>query len=384
MINFEEEIANLKTQNQYRSIPEIEHKSGRYIFSEGQKYLNLSSNDYLGLAYDENLVMEFLEFVKSSQSPLFSAASARLLTGNHPALTDLEGYLAELFNKERCLLFNSGYHANIGIVSALCEKGCAVFSDKLNHASIIDGMKLSDGDFYRYKHLDYEHLESLLAQKADSYSKVFIISESVFSMDGDVCDIEKLVEIKNKYNAVLIIDEAHAFGVFGQRGCGLSEDIQGVDLVVATFGKALASYGAFVVGASSLIEYLCNKARSFIFSTAIPPINAMWTLWLLQNKIPSLGEKRLQLLALAAKFRQELRKYDIKTLGESQIVPVIIGENEKTVQTASQLKALGYWVLPIRPPTVPKGGARLRFSLNTLMQEDEILPLAKVISEILG
>jgi len=158
----------------------------------------------------------------------------------------------------------------------------------------------------------------------------------------------------------------------------------GVDLVVATFGKALASYGAFVVGDEYLIEYLCNKARSFIFSTAIPPINAMWTLWLLENKTPFFGEKRSNLITLADKFRQELRKYDIKTLGESQIVPVIIGENEKTVQTASQLKALGYWVLPIRPPTVPKGGARLRFSLNTLMQEDEILPLAKVISEILG
>ncbi|MDD3419414.1 MAG: 8-amino-7-oxononanoate synthase [Candidatus Gastranaerophilales bacterium] len=383
MINFQEEITNLKNQNQFRSIPEIEHKSGRYIFSEGQKYLNLSSNDYLGLAYDEDLVPEFLEFVKTAQNPLFSSASARLLTGNHTALTELEGYVARLFNKERCLLFNSGYHANIGVVSALCEKGCAVFSDKLNHASIIDGMKLADGDFYRYRHLDYEHLEELLAKKAQEYSKVFIISESVFSMDGDACDIQKLVEIKNKYNAVLIIDEAHAFGVFGEKGCGLSEDIVGVDLVVATFGKALASYGAFVVGDEYLIEYLCNKARSFIFSTAIPPINAMWTLWLLENKTPFLGEKRSDLITLADKFRQELRKYDIKTLGESQIVPVIIGENEKTVQAASQLRSLGYWVLPIRPPTVPKGGARLRFSLNTLMTEDEILPLAGLISEIL-
>lgn len=381
MEKFEQELKRLKEQSQFRQIPDIEAKEGKYLFSGGKKYLNLSSNDYLGLAYDENLAQEFLNSVKNEKNPSFSSASARLLTGNNKVFEELEQYVAKLFNKEQCLLFNSGYQANIGVLSALNQKGYAVFSDKLNHASIIDGMKLSDGDFYRYKHLDYEHLELLLEKNASKYEKVFIVSESVFSMDGDVADIARLVEIKNKYNAILIIDEAHAFGVFGQRGCGVSEDIAGIDLVVATFGKALGSYGAFVVGDRLLIEYLINKARSFIFSTNTPPINAMWTLWLLKNKLPQIYEKRQNLIKLASFLRDELQKNKLQTLGESQIVPVIIGDNEKTVKIAEKLKEYGYWVLPIRPPTVPEGSSRLRISLNSLMTLEDVINLPKLIKE---
>jgi 8-amino-7-oxononanoate synthase len=384
MESFEKEIEILKENSQFRTVPVFDEKISKYIVSQGQKHLNLSSNDYLGFAYDKDLAKEFLDYAKLQDDVLFSSASARLLTGNHKALEALEIYVSKLFNKERCLLFNSGYHANVGIVSALCQKGCAIFSDKLNHASIIDGMKLADGDFYRYKHFDYEHLEQLLQKNASKYSHIFIISESIFSMDGDIADIKRLVEIKEKFGAKLILDEAHGFGVFGEKGCGVAEEIAGVDLIVATFGKALASYGAFVVGDEVLIDYLINKARSFIFSTAIAPINAMWSLWLLENKMPHTFEKRQKLLSLAEKFRQELRNNDLKTLGASHIVPVIIGDNEKTVKVALELQSKGYWVLPIRPPTVPVGSSRLRISLNTLMTEDEILPIAKIIREVLG
>lgn len=378
MEKFIQELENLKNQSQFRQIPDIEAKDGKYIFSGGKKYLNLSSNDYLGLAYDSILVQEFLN---TSEIASFSSASSRLLTGDDKVFSGLEDYIAKLFNKEQCLLFNSGYHANIGVLSALNQKGCAVFSDKLNHASIIDGMKLSEGDFYRYKHLDYEHLESLLEKNSAKYEKVFIISESVFSMDGDIADIERLVRIKQKYNAILIIDEAHAFGVFGQNGCGVSENIEGVDIVIATFGKALASYGAFVVGNSVLIEYLINKARSFIFSTNIPPINAMWSFWLLKNKLPQTTQKRQNLLNLAKFLRSELQKNELKTLGESQIVPVIIGDNDKTLQIAEKLKSEGFWVMPIRPPTVPLGASRLRISLNTLLTKEDIIKLPQIIKE---
>ena len=381
MEKFQKELENLKHQSQFRQIPDIDAKDGKYIFAKGQKYLNLSSNDYLGLAYDSSLVQEFLNSIKNDKNALFSSASSRLLTGNSKVFRDLEGFIAELFNKEQCLLFNSGYHANIGVLSALNQKGCAVFSDKLNHSSIIDGMKLSDGDFYRYKHLDYKHLEALLEKHSSKYEKVFIVSESVFSMDGDIADIERLVQIKKKYNAILIIDEAHAFGIFGQKGCGVAENVDGVDLIVATFGKALASYGAFVVGNKVLIEYLINKARSFIFSTNIPPVNAMWSLWLLQNKLPEMSQKRQNLLSLAAFLRCELQENGLDTLGESQIVPVIIGDNEKTVKIAEKLKSEGFWVLPIRPPTVPLGESRLRISLNTLMDEKDIIRLPKIIKE---
>lgn len=381
MKKFSQELENLKNQNQYRQIPDIESKCGKYIFSDGKKYLNLSSNDYLGFAYDSTLVQEFLNSIKNEENISFSSASSRLLTGNAEVFENLEKYIAILFNKEKCLLFNSGYHANIGVISSLNQKGCAIFSDKLNHASIIDGMKLSEGDFFRYKHLDYEHLENLLQKNFLKYEKVFIISESIFSMDGDIADIERLVEMKQKYNAILIIDEAHAFGVFGEKGCGVAENIAGADLVVATFGKALASYGAFVVGDKVLIEYLINKARSFIFSTNIPPINEMWTLWLLQNKLPQISQKRQNLLNLASFLRKELQKYNLETFGESYIVPVIIGDNEKTVKIAEKLRSEGFWVLPIRPPTVPEGLSRLRISLNTLMNEEDILCLPSIIKE---
>ncbi|MEI8376926.1 MAG: 8-amino-7-oxononanoate synthase [bacterium] len=383
MEKFVQELEKFKIQSQFRQIPDIEAKEGKYIFSEGKKYLNLSSNDYLGLAYDCDLTQEFLDSIKNQKNVFFSSASSRLLTGNSEVFEDLEKHIAGLFNKERCLLFNSGYHANIGVLSALNQKGYAVFSDKLNHASIIDGMKLSDGDFYRYKHLDCKHLEALLAKNASKYEKVFIVSESVFSMDGDIVDIEKLVQIKQKYNAILIIDEAHAFGVLGEKACGAAESVDGVDLIMATFGKALASYGAFVVGDSVLIEYLINKARSFIFSTNIPPINAMWSLWLLKNKLPQTFEKRQNLFNLASFLRNELQKNGLETLGESQIVPVIIGDNEKTVKITEKLKSEGFWVLPIRPPTVPDGSSRLRISLNTLMNEEDIMRLPQIIKESL-
>lgn len=381
MKNFAEELENLKKLNQFRQIPHIKSKEGKYLFSDGKKYLNLSSNDYLGFGSDQNFVREFLDFAKTQDDVLFSSASARLLTGNHKVFDGLENYIATFLNKERALLFNSGYHANVGVISALCQKGCAIFSDKLNHASIIDGMKLADGDFYRYKYLDYGHLEQLLSQKASNYEQVFIISESIFSMDGDIADIPKLVELKNKFGAILIIDEAHGFGVFGQKGCGVCENIEGVDLIVATFGKALGSYGAFAAGNAVLIEYLINKARSFIFSTAIPPVCALWTLWLFKNKFPATAQNRQKLLETGQFLRTELRALGLETMGESHIIPIIIGDNDKTVKIAKNLCGEGFLTLPIRPPTVPLGSSRLRISLNTLIEKEDIEILPDLIKK---
>lgn len=381
MKNFREELENLKSVNQFRQIPDIEAKNGKCIFSQGKKYLNLSSNDYLGFGSNKDFEKEFLDFAKNFENALFSSASARLLTGNHKVFVELENYVAKNLNKERCLLFNSGYHANTGIISALCGKNCAVFSDKLNHASIIDGMKLADGDFYRYRHLDYAHLEQLLAEKASKYEQVFIISESVFSMDGDIADTSKLVELKQKFGAILIIDDAHGFGIFGQNGYGICENKEGVDLVVATFGKALGSYGAFVAGDAVLIDYLVNKARSFIFSTTIPPLCAMWTLWLLKNKLPKTAEVRKNLLDTAQFLRVELASKGLETKGESHIIPVITGNNDKTVQLAEKLREEGFWILPIRPPTVPLGSSRLRISLTALVEKNDIKALPELIKK---
>ena len=362
-------LNNLQENAQFRKIYPSFLKENNYAIKNGQKLLNLSSNDYLGWAYDENLRREFLEEIDIASFD-FSSASSRLLTGNHKVFEELEEYLAKRFNKEQCLLFNNGYQANVGLISALNKKGCAVFSDKLNHASTIDGMKLSQGDFYRYNHLDYTHLERLLDKYSSKYEQIFIATESVFSMDGDIADFDELVALKAKYNAILIVDEAHSFGVFGEDAFGLTKNEE-IDIIMGTFGKALASYGAFVVASQQTIEYLVNMARPFIFSTMIAPAQARWTLWLLQKKLPKTLKNRQNLLKNASFLRENINKFGLETRGASQIVPIIIGDNNKTISIAKELENKGFLVLPIRPPTVKIGESRLRVSLHSrLLQED--------------
>jgi len=376
-------LEQLKAENQFRSIKNIDRKDGKYIFVEGKRFLNLSSNNSLGITSNK----AFLDgFIAGLDDTSFGSASARLLTGNQPVYNRLENHLAELYSKESCLLFNSGYHANVGIISALSNKGDVVFSDKLNHASIIDGIKLSDGEYFRYKHLDYEHLEQLLEKNRAEFKKSIIITESVFSMDGDIANLKRLVSLKNKYDSILIVDEAHAFGVFGDKGLGVCEQqeiMQNIDLIVGTFGKAAASIGAFATGNKLLIDYLINRARSFIFSTALPPVNVLWTFSVIKELFPQLSQKRENLLKTASQLRKNLSENGFATTGESQIVPVIIGDNEKTVKIAQELKNYGYWVLPIRPPTVPKGSSRLRLSLNADIEYSEIEKIPEIIKALI-
>ncbi len=319
----------------------------------------------------KKLQKNFYQDVGSEYS--FGSASARLLTGTLPVYKELEELLAQLYGKEGALLYNSGYHANVGISSALCQKGDVVFSDKLNHASIIDGMRLSDGKFFRFPHNDIEALEKLLIRERENYKNAFIITESVFSMDGDISDLAKIVELKKKYDCNLIIDEAHAFGVFGEKGLGVAETlgvISDVDLIVGTFGKAIGSMGAFVVGSRVLIDFLINKSRSFIFSTALPPVNVAFTKWIIEKKLPQVTSKRTRMLEIANNMGSQ-----------SHIIPVVIGENKDTVDLCEVLFHNGYFTLPIRPPTVPVGTSRLRLSLTCEIEEDELQTLKEKINE---
>jgi 8-amino-7-oxononanoate synthase len=281
--------------------------------------------------------------------------------------------LSALYEKEKTLLYNSGYHANVGISSALCQKGDVIFSDKLNHASIIDGMQLSQGKFFRYPHNDMQCLETLLERERKNFNNAFIITESVFSMDGDIAPLKKIIELKKKYNCIMIIDEAHAFGVFGDKGLGVAETlgiINDVDLIVGTFGKAIGSVGAFVTGSETLIDFLINKSRSFIFSTAIPPINVAFTKWIIENKLPLVSNKRQKMLSLGKKFESQ-----------SHIIPVVVGENQATVDLCDVLFHNGYFTLPIRPPTVPAGTSRIRISLTCEIEEHELNKLKELINE---
>ena len=359
MDRIEEELNKLKQNHQLRTIPDIESKTDGKIVINGVEYINFASNDYLGLSTKEILRHEFL----NKFDCLLSSASARLLTGSAPEYKELEKTVANIYGKESALIFNTGYQANLGVVSALCGKGDIVFSDKLNHASIIDGMKLSGGEFFRYRHLDYENLEKMLQTKRNNYKRAIIVSESVFSMDGDVADIDKLIELKKKYNCLLMIDEAHAFCAFGKTLAGVSYG-KDVDIITATFGKAVGSFGAFCVSNEKTISYLINKARSFIFSTSIPPFNIAWSNWLLTEKRDYIEEQKQKLEHLTKAVHASLRLRGIQTSSVTHIIPLIIGDNEKTIKVSEQLRSMGYYIPAIRPPTVPEGTSRLRISLT--------------------
>lgn len=376
---YNKELQELKDNFCNRKLISLK-KSGKYIFEDNKKYLNLSSNDYLGIAEDRKILKNFLKIADFSMG----SASSRLLTGGSYVYAKLECLLAALYRKDKALIFNSGYHANTGIMSALLSKRDVVFCDKLNHASILDGIKLSEAKMFRYKHLDYEHLEELLQKNRNEYDTAIIVTESLFSMDGDIADLNKLVEIKKKYNAILVVDEAHAFGVYGNRGLGLAE-VQGcideIDILIATFGKAIGSMGAFCTGHDVLINYLINKCRPLIFSTAIPEINIAFSYYVITEVIPNLRNERQELLKTSDKLREKLFSLGLKTMGSSHIVPVILGENKIAVDASKELINNGYYLLPIRHPTVAQNTARVRISLRADISYGEIEEIPDLINK---
>ena len=362
-------LCELQERDNFRTVRNFDFKDEKYIYLNGNKLLNLSSNNYLGFADNKKITEEFLAEAGAKYS--FGSASARLLTGTLPIYRELENLITNLFNSGGTLLFNSGYHANVGINSSLAGKGDVIFSDKLNHASIIDGMRLSEAKFFRYPHNNMEALEKLLERERNNFKTGVIVSESVFSMDGDIADLSKLIELKNKYNCIFVVDEAHAFGVFGRNALGVCEELgllNEVDLLVGTFGKAIGSMGAFATGKKVLIDYLINSARSFIFSTALPPISIAFSKWIIENKLQETYGKRMNMLKLGRKMGSQ-----------SHIVPVIVGDNARTVELCDILYQNGYFTLPIRPPTVPQGTSRLRLSLTTEIDEKDLEKLCSII-----
>ncbi len=277
-MRYDELLSKLKTEGNFRSIPGPDRR---------KDLVDLSGNDYLGLACDRSLRLSFLSEATSRDIPLSSSAS-RLLAAGQEEYMRLEELLSSLYDGRQVLLHNSGYHANTGLVSAFASDGdTLIVADKLVHASIIDGIMLSKAPFERFRHNDYQHLRSILARKAGDFGRVIIISESVFSMDGDRADIDTLAEIRSEHaNALLYIDEAHAFGVCGPSGLGCvmeSTKRDLVDVIVGTFGKAAASVGAFSAMSAELRDIAVNRARSLIFSTALPPFNVAWTRYVVER-----------------------------------------------------------------------------------------------------
>jgi 8-amino-7-oxononanoate synthase len=332
---------------------------------------DFSSNDYLGLSENIDLRADFLRGV-TAETFLPSSSASRLLSARQNAYGDLEKFISSLYGKA-ALLFNSGYHANTGMIGALGSSSTLFVADKLVHASIIDGLVLSKSKFERFRHNDYDHMARIIERYGKDYDRVVVVAESVYSMDGDSANIDKLIEAKRMHkNVILYVDEAHAVGVLGDRGLGLCQG-KDVDIVVGTFGKALASEGAFAVMSPMMREYMVNRCRSLIFSTALSPFAAMWSMTTLRHSLQMDAERaRLRQLAV------ELQKI-IGSPIASHIQPYIVGDAKRCVQLSAQLLEGGTKVLPIRTPTVPPGTERLRFSLSAALPDEALTHLAKLL-----
>ncbi len=369
----QQELQELEAKSNLRKLPHILHE-GRNVIVNGQRMLNLSSNDYLGLANDIELRREFLETL-TPETFMPTSSSSRLLTGNFTAYEQLEQQLATAFGTEAALVFNSGYHANTGILPAVSNARTLILADKLVHASLIDGIRLSAAKSIRYRHNQYDQLERLLEANHTEYERIIIVTESIFSMDGDEADLRELVRLKRKYaNVWLYVDEAHAFGVRGEKGLGCAEEqgcISDIDFLVGTFGKALASAGAYIVCRKVIREYLVNKMRTFIFTTALPPVIIQWTSFVF-TRLPDFRQKRKNLQWVSSKLKEALEHQGYSCPSSSHIVPMITGESSIAIQKAEELQRKGFYALPVRPPTVPEGTSRIRFSLTAEISEEEI------------
>lgn len=350
----------LEERNQFRTLAETQG-------------VNFCSNDYLGIAHHPLLRETLGKAVQNAKR--FGGTGSRLLSGQTRDWMHLEEHFASFAGTESALYFTSGYAANMGLLSSLVTKDDVVFSDALNHASLIDGMRLSGARKVIYPHLDLHVLEAALREEAGAPWRKIIVTETVFSMDGDVAPLREIAEIAEKYGAALMVDEAHATGVFGPHGRGVAAEADIVPQLLAvihTCGKALGCAGAFVCGPQVLKEYLVNHARPFIFSTAFPSyfaqqINAALNLSL------EMDAERESLLKNARHLIQTLRSHGFHTAGsDSQIVPIILGGNQEALDAAQYLQREGFAVRAIRPPTVPEGQARLRLSLTTRIPAAEL------------
>ena len=364
------EAATLRNTDSYRTIPPIDDGAAREVLYGGTRLLNLASNNYLGLSSHPELIEAA---TKAATRHGCSSGASRLITGNFALAETLEAELATFKHQEAALVTSSGYAANLAVFTALADRHTVVFSDRLNHASIIDGVLLSGARLVRYRHLDMAHLERLLAREA-LVDKKIIVTDSVFSMDGDVAPLARLVELGKAHGALIVVDEAHAMGVLGRgRGLtaalGLSED---VDVHVGTLSKALGSLGGYVAGRVETIELLRNRGRSFIFSTALPPAVLAASLAALRHikANPGLGAR---LMRLSKQIRDHLIGLGFDTMGSTtQIIPVSCGRNRVALHAQALLRAEGLLVAAVRPPTVPQGTARLRLSLRADLTDDDL------------
>lgn len=369
-------------QSMTDSIEYIQRQGTYRSLSPENGLLDFSSNDYLGLSNSSEVRNTLIEALK--QNLPLGATGSRLLSGNLALHERVEDSLAHCFRAESALLFSSGYLANLSVMSVLGTEEAEFFSDELNHASLIDGIKLSKAKKSIFRHNDPADLREKLMH-SESIRKV-IVAETVFSMDGDLASVNELVGLAREFDAWIVFDEAHATGVFGRNGLGCLEEVNTTDVKVIsihTCGKALGAQGAFILSSQKIRGYLINFARPFIFSTAISPILVL-QIKASVDLLPKLTAERSHLLGLAHSFRESIRDQFVVGNSESQIVPIILGSNERVIQASAQLQAHGFDVRPIRSPTVPLKTERLRISLKSFHCADDIQHLKNALLKVLA
>jgi 8-amino-7-oxononanoate synthase len=359
----EAELENRLSRNLYRRLKTVRPFSGVEIEADGRMMVNFSSNDYLGLSRHPLLGERAMEYQRKYGS---GSTASRLVCGNYDCFERIEKRIAELMEREDSLILNSGFQANISLLPALSDRDTLILSDWLNHNSIIQGSLLSRCHIKRFRHNDMNHLEELLRKNRDKGpSRILVITESVFSMDGDRSDINTLVDLSERYDSFLIVDEAHGVGVLGKKGMGLSCG-KDVDLVMGTMGKACGSFGAYVACSRDTKDYLINFCYGLIYSTALPPA-VIGSIDAALELIPTMDKERRDLLRKADMFRSALNEIGYNT-GKSttQIIPVIIGDENETLELSKWLEDNGIFATTFRYPTVASGQSRIRLSLSAL------------------
>jgi len=381
----DDELKQLAVAGLRRTMRAVRQRRAGTVLMDGERIADFASNDYLGLAADPRLARAAAAVLESEGT---GAGAARLISGNHPIHEALERELAAFKHCPRALLFPSGYMVNTGVIPALVGPEDVVYSDALNHASLIDGTRLSKATVRVFAHADVDDLERMLTEDVGAYRRSLIVVEGVFSMDGDVFPLDHLVPLAKRFGAWTYVDDAHGTGVMGATGRGAIEHcglLGQIDIVVGTLGKALGTTGAYVAGSTRLIEFLLNRARSFVYTTGTPPALAAATLEALRIAETE-GWRRATVRERAERLRQRLQHAGRVIPGErdGHIVPVMIGDPVRTMQIAGEMRRRGFLIGGVRPPTVPAGTSRLRISVSAMHPRELIDALAANLLDVLG
>lgn len=368
---FEDEIRGLKEKNRFRRLSAVEAEGGSGLIIDGKRVLNLSSNNYLGLSRHPRLKEAAIAAIERYG---VGAGASRLVSGHTKIIKELEERIAGFKSTESALVFGSGYLTNIGVIPSIMDEGDLILADRLNHASIFEGCRISRARLLVYRHKDMDQLEYIL-KRYSSYRKKLVITDGIFSMDGDIAPLKEIISIAKRFGAMVMVDDAHATGVIGRTGRGTIEYLgvgDGADIQMGTLSKAIGCYGGFIAGERSLVDYIINRARSFIFTTALPPSIAAAAIAALDiiEDTPGLRERLWE--------NREYYYKAVASLGfdtgrsESQIIPIMIGDEKRGLELSKRLLELGVYAPAIRPPTVPKGTTRIRTTLMATHKKDEI------------